>query len=197
MGHHATALVDSGAMGNYISPTIVNRLRLPWKYKDKPYQLQDIDGNSFSYNEGIVDMEIDHLPIELQGHREETTCDLMDIHEYDLVLGYPWLRDSNPSIDWRTGQMQWSDVACPSETRIHERRVKFHDDLAVAASIRPHKRSQGTDPPPQRKEWHPTKLGQIPVDTEKDLHPGVLIPQQASNRQKIDKDRAGTLEENV
>ncbi|KAI1855989.1 uncharacterized protein JN550_013918, partial [Neoarthrinium moseri] len=52
-------------------------------------------------------METDHLPITISDHAEKLTCDITDISGYDMILGIPWLRASNPRVNWRTGQLQW------------------------------------------------------------------------------------------
>ena len=52
-------------------------------------------------------METAHIQIHIQDHLEYLTCDITDITDYDLVLGIPWLRVSNPRVSWNTGQFQW------------------------------------------------------------------------------------------
>ncbi|KAI1869633.1 uncharacterized protein JN550_005614 [Neoarthrinium moseri] len=107
MGRTVRALLDSGAQGNYISPKVVNKYRIPWKEKDAPYQLRTVDGEFVTYGNGTVDMETDHLPVTISDHAEKLTCDITDISGYDMILGIPWLRASNPRVNWRTGQLQW------------------------------------------------------------------------------------------
>jgi hypothetical protein len=29
----------------------------------------------------------------------------------DLILGYPWLQDWNPDVDWKMGSLRWRDSA--------------------------------------------------------------------------------------
>lgn len=66
-----TALLDSGAQGNFISPAVVNRYKIPWQQKTEPYALSTIDGQEVLYGNGIIDMETDHLPVAFND-REET-----------------------------------------------------------------------------------------------------------------------------
>ena len=107
MGHEVLALVDSGAQGNYFSPRIVNRLQIPWKQKDAPYRLSAADGEAFKYDDGLVLRETAPLLVTIQNRQERLECDIADISGYDLILGIPWLRESNPRVNWRTGQLQW------------------------------------------------------------------------------------------
>lgn len=115
-GTEIRALVDTGAQGNFISPRIVNRLKLPWKRKLTPYRLRTVDGELVTYGNGIVDMETAHIQVRIQDHCENLTCDITDITDYDLVLGIPWLRASNPRVNWNTGQFQWDTPGRDSVT---------------------------------------------------------------------------------
>ena len=42
--HRLEAMIDSGAQGNFISPRVVNRCRIHWKKKERPYQLTRVEG---------------------------------------------------------------------------------------------------------------------------------------------------------
>ncbi|QLI66325.1 Transposon Tf2-12 polyprotein [Metarhizium brunneum] len=130
MGHRVRILVDSGAMGNYISPRVVNRYQLPWKHKEAPYELTDIEGKLFAYNDGIINQETDHLEVQIQSHSEVIQLDVMDVSEHDLVLGYPWLWESNPLINWRTGQLKWNETSGQQNQQNSEERTKFRHNLA-------------------------------------------------------------------
>ena len=101
------ALLDSGAQGNYISPRIVNCLELEWQEKDAPYRLRTVDGGLMTYDDGDVRREVANLSVNIGGRYERITCDITDVAGYDMILGIPWLRVSNPRVNWRTGQLQW------------------------------------------------------------------------------------------
>ena len=118
-GRNIKAMLDSGAQGNFISPNLVNRLRLPWKQKDEPYRLRSVEGTIVSYAQGWVDMETAHLPTWICGKRHDLTLDVMDIPN-DVILGIPWLRASNPRVNWRTGHLQWDT---PGSVSVTEKRV--------------------------------------------------------------------------
>ena len=101
------ALIDSGAQGNFVSPKIVNRYRIPWKRKTRPYPLNMADGQPTSYRQGMVDMRTEILQVTVEGKTEFMTFDLTDISSHEVILGMPWLRQANPQIDWACGTLSW------------------------------------------------------------------------------------------
>jgi hypothetical protein len=114
------ALIDSGAQGNFISPRIVNELRLDWNQKDEPYSLNTVEGTSVSYGNGTVDREAT-LVMRTARQEEQITLDITDTSQHDVILGIPWLRKHNPQIDWITGQLQWG-VLTPAQDHIRGKR---------------------------------------------------------------------------
>ena len=98
-GHRLRALLDSGAIGNYISPAVVNRHQLPWNHKTQAYELFNVEGKKFDYNGGKIDQETDQLLISVNGHHETIVLDIMDLYGHNVILGHPWLQESNPVVD--------------------------------------------------------------------------------------------------
>lgn len=108
-GVQLTALVDSGAEADYIDPKVVNKLKLPWKYKKEAYTLHNLEGDMFDYEDGWITRELDHLKVFINGKNQGVTLDIIPMKHHDIVLGYPWLRKYNPHINWRTGQVLVND----------------------------------------------------------------------------------------
>ncbi|KAM4065233.1 ATP-dependent DNA helicase PIF1 [Hirsutella rhossiliensis] len=131
------------------------------KNEKDPYELTNIEGEAFNYNNGIIDMEIDHLDINIQGHDERVDFDIMDIGEHDLVLGLPWLQESNPLINWKTGQLRWNEDASFQDQQIWEK-AKFCDDLATEQDERDDRSSKSL-----RASAIQTKTATEPADTTK------------------------------
>lgn len=102
--------MDSGAQGNYISPDIINKDTIPWHQKEAPYSLSTVEGMAVSYGQGIIDMETDHLPVLIQGRTMHISFDITDTAHHELILGIPWLRATNPRIDWTIGQISWDNA---------------------------------------------------------------------------------------
>ncbi|KAF5698706.1 reverse transcriptase domain-containing protein, partial [Fusarium globosum] len=108
-GKWLNALVDSGAVMNLISPETVNELGLPWRDKEKPYTVRSGEGSAYTYEDGNVTREIDHLKVFVNGRNQGVDFDIIPTWEHDLVLGYPWLTRYNPQFNWRTGQVTCED----------------------------------------------------------------------------------------
>ncbi|KAM4064780.1 reverse transcriptase (RNA-dependent DNA polymerase) [Hirsutella rhossiliensis] len=149
-----------------------------------------ISKEAFNYNNGIIDMEIDHLDINIQGHDERVDFDIMDIGEHDLVLGLPWLQESNPLINWKTGQLRWNDDASFQDQQIWEK-AKFCDDLATEQDERDDRSSKSL-----RASAIQTKTATEPADTTKStdkthvltntaVQPGIRHKQNKGHNKKI------------
>ena len=122
-----SAMIDSGAQGNYISPRIVNEERLEWRNKEGPYRLSTVEGNQVDYEDGLVTRETAQLSVCIFGRTENITFDITDIAERQLILGIPWLRNSNPVIDWTTGQLSWDAANQRQVIQEMERRLQQDD----------------------------------------------------------------------
>jgi hypothetical protein len=122
-GSKVKALVDSGAQGNFISPKVVNRERVPWKNKKEPYQLLTIEGNEVSYDDGVIHRETEQLQVRYQQKDMVFSMDITGISHHDAVLGLPWLRKYNPDVDWVTGQLRWRTTT-PSQDTTHIEKLK-------------------------------------------------------------------------
>ncbi|KAF5239468.1 hypothetical protein FANTH_9943 [Fusarium anthophilum] len=74
--------------------------------KSLPYPLINAKGQLFDYNNGIVDQEANHLKILAKGRKQRVDFDIIPLgQETDIILGMAWLRQENPIIDWRNGQV--------------------------------------------------------------------------------------------
>ena len=86
-GHHVKAVIDSGATGTFIHPRWVERKRIPYQQKERPYQLSAADGKTFSYGKGIVNLETVELDTKTEVSKERIAFDITDIGSDTVILG--------------------------------------------------------------------------------------------------------------
>jgi transposase InsO family protein len=98
-GHTARILIDGGAQGNVISSSFVKRHNIPL-HSSPPIPIILPDGSqSFSAHTANIS---------LQRQQYSTTLDpiVYPLKKYDILLGKPWLTQTNPLINWRTNNLR-------------------------------------------------------------------------------------------
>ena len=92
------ALLDSGATDNFIDQRTVKRLNIPTRRLDRPRILYNVDKteNRSGRITHYVDLEITR-GIQTKVQRFYITNLGID----RFILGFPWLYEFNPDIDWR------------------------------------------------------------------------------------------------
>jgi hypothetical protein len=107
------ALMDSGAELNFISQLVVKEAALVASI-DGATQARTLNGRLIPiYGTHKVRTRV----ADSKG-REQDAEDLfcvIDLEDYDMVLGYPWLQTRNPDVDWAGSQWGYSENPEPSE----------------------------------------------------------------------------------
>ncbi len=85
-----------------MSNAFAQRNDIPSQTKSRAYKLRTLDGKDLATNKGIVDQETTNIKLELEKHVENLQLDIIDLPRYDIVLGIPWFRKHNPSINQQT-----------------------------------------------------------------------------------------------
>jgi hypothetical protein len=67
--------------------------------KKEPFPLKGFDGKPMTYNNGIISRETPLVPLIIGRYLEKIQFDITDTPGYDVVLGLPWLKESNPTIN--------------------------------------------------------------------------------------------------
>ena len=60
-------IVDSGVTRNYIILKVVERLRIPYKEKKKPYLLVIISGEPVLYKNSIINLKTEPIQVNIKG----------------------------------------------------------------------------------------------------------------------------------
>jgi hypothetical protein len=85
-GHAARALLDSGSLGDFISTSLTDQLRLKKETLAKPIPLHlAVQGSRSVVNCGTK------VQLEYQGINETQYFDVANLHNYDIILGTPFL----------------------------------------------------------------------------------------------------------
>ncbi|RAL58209.1 hypothetical protein DID88_002312 [Monilinia fructigena] len=98
-GQIQQAMIDSGATGNFIAPEAAKYLGVPLQKKQKPYQLQLVDGQ-LAGSDGNVSQETRPVQMNINQHSEVIQLDVVPLGQQQIILGMPWLKAHNPRIDW-------------------------------------------------------------------------------------------------
>ena len=92
-----TALLDSGAMENFISKRYAQWLRLPFKQSVQPRAVYNVDGSK--NKQGDIKFYMD-LEVQTGEQKKNMRFFLTDLGPQSIILGYPWFTGMQPNIDW-------------------------------------------------------------------------------------------------
>ena len=96
----AAAMVDSGATGLFMDKRFADREGLRRLRLKKPLPVYNIDG---TLNQSGSITEFVQIAITVDGHKHWADFLVTDLGQEDLILGLPWLRRTNPEVDWSKG----------------------------------------------------------------------------------------------
>lgn len=105
-GRKLRALLDSGAAWTIISPRAVEKYEIPFRIKDRPQRVVLADESAVEYGKGMINLETEEILTEIAGFKTKGQINIMDLGEWDMLVGFDWLRKHNPAIDWQTGRIQ-------------------------------------------------------------------------------------------
>ena len=97
-------LLDSGASGKFIDSDYARDIRAEKKELKKPIRVYNVDGTP--NKRGTITQYVD-LNIEIHGQKCRHRFLVTGLGGLQIILGYPWLKEMNPSIDWQKGTLGW------------------------------------------------------------------------------------------
>lgn len=101
--HTLAALVDSGAEANIMDAELARQLGIGLHHLSPPVPARALDGHPL----GTVTHISAPVTMLLSGnHQESIQFYLLRSPGQPLILGYPWLRQHNPHLDWETGMVR-------------------------------------------------------------------------------------------
>ena len=92
------AIVDSGATDDFIDSEVCKKHGIKMIRAKNPRAIYLADGKPSAMGPVTHMMEV---PIDVSNHRELATFQVVNLQHHKVILGMPWLREHNPTIDWR------------------------------------------------------------------------------------------------
>jgi len=101
--HSVKALLDSRATGNFIDRDFIRTKGINTRSISCPIPVYNVDG---SPNEAGQISEVVDVVLHYKTHSKRTLLAVSSLGKQNMILGYTWLKDHNPEIDWQTGEVQ-------------------------------------------------------------------------------------------
>ena len=108
-GQPARALLDSGSLGDFMSSTIADQLKVKRDKLSSPLGLRlAVQGSHSKINSGTK------VELEYQNIKEERYFNIINLSSYDLILGTPWLYQHQVCLGFNPARiLVGSDRALP------------------------------------------------------------------------------------
>jgi len=98
------ALLDSGAGGLFIDAAYA---------KENDFTLHDLPEPLNAYNvyrtknkKGMITSCVE-IDLQIGDRIKSTRLYVTGLGKQKVILGFPWLQDENPDVNWKTGEMKW------------------------------------------------------------------------------------------
>jgi hypothetical protein len=123
------ALIDCGATGCFIDVEWAQSNNVPTHPLTNPIPVYNVDGTA---NEAGMIVEIANMILRYDGHSERTQFAVTHLGKQSMILGYNWLCNHNPEINWQTKDVKMS--RCPTQCSTCCVKTK-HEAIAHKATI--------------------------------------------------------------
>jgi len=91
------AMIDSGATQDLIDRKVCNKHGMKMIEAKNPREIYLAEGKPRAM--GPV-TQMTKVPMDISSHRELATFQVANLQNHEVILGMPWLREHNPTIDW-------------------------------------------------------------------------------------------------
>ena len=99
-------LIDSGAGGKFIDQNYAKTSGFEIFKLDSPLRAFNVDGTE--NKKGTIKTYV-KLDLEINGRKNTTELLVTGLGKERIILGFPWLNENNPDINWRSGQFTWRE----------------------------------------------------------------------------------------
>ena len=91
------AIIDSGATEDFIDQEICDEHRIKTVKATNAREIYLTDGKPSAM--GPV-THIAKVPMDINSHRKFATFQVANLQHHEVILGMPWLKEHNPTINW-------------------------------------------------------------------------------------------------
>jgi predicted aspartyl protease len=99
-----SALIDSGATGNFLDIGLLSLANFPLQRLPKPIQAYNVDGSTNRKGTILWKTKIPVLPFQKTNSLELM---IVSLGQRQIILGMPWLKTRNPRIDWQANMLSF------------------------------------------------------------------------------------------
>jgi hypothetical protein len=141
-GHITMAIVDCGAMENFIDKEYVEWNGIPLKEKKVPRRVLAVDRREVASGPVTHDAMVE---LTINNHHETIRLHCITIGNSPIIVGLPWLKRHNPNIDWREGRVIFDSTkyarecldTSPHATTVAEEQAigKYYRDTAPDVTL--------------------------------------------------------------
>ena len=108
-------LIDSGAGGKFIDQNFAREEKLETKDLENPLVVYNVDGTL--KKTGTIRKYV-NLPMTINGRKTTERLLVTGLGKLKIILGFPWLNEQNPVIDWKLGT-----VSFPEKRKINWKQI--------------------------------------------------------------------------
>jgi len=103
------AMIDSGATEDFIDREVCNKHGIKMIKAKSPREIYLAEGKPSSM--GPV-THMTKVPMDISSHRELATFQVANLQNHEGILGMPWLREHNLTIDWNDKGITFNSERC-------------------------------------------------------------------------------------
>ena len=98
------ALLDSGAGGLFIDETFAKQNDFTLHKLPEPLNAYNVNGTL--NKKGTITSYVE-ADLKIGERIKQTRLYVTGLGKQKVILGFPWLQDENPTVDWKSGEIQW------------------------------------------------------------------------------------------
>ena len=98
------ALINSGAGGKFIDQNYAKESGFTLKNLEEPLMARNMDGTE--NKQGKITKYV-NLSVTIHGRTKNIKMLVTGLGKQKIILGFPWLNDENPDINWKNGEFKW------------------------------------------------------------------------------------------